>query len=210
MAVTVPWARPVGAALSLRPTKSEILTDSGNFPTDLYVLAALADQRDVDLVVVEPEGTSMTVDQVRSTVLASISSSLATRSASARLFSSSYWVVRKSGAAPSAGDAIEVVDAAGRTAAEVDPDAIDEAMVSAHLTTAGLPDPDLLVRTGGEMRLSNFLLWQSAFAEFHFCSKYWPDFGEDDLETAIADFQHRERRFGGLSTNEAANATRQT
>lgn len=82
--------------------------------------------------------------------------------------------------------------------------------ISSYLYTADMPDPDLIIRTSGEMRLSNFLLWQSAFAEFHFCSKNWPDFGEADLEAALADFQNRERRFGGLTSTDAANGSRQT
>ncbi|MDX2094537.1 MAG: polyprenyl diphosphate synthase [Alphaproteobacteria bacterium] len=75
-------------------------------------------------------------------------------------------------------------------------DAIDEALIAAHLHTAGVPDPDLLIRTGGEERLSNFLLWQSAYTELYFTDKLWPDFNAADLDAAIADYGTRERRFG--------------
>ncbi len=59
-----------------------------------------------------------------------------------------------------------------------------------------MPDPDLLIRTGGELRISNYLLWQSAYTEFYFCDTFWPDFNEEDLRSAIEDFQQRQRRFG--------------
>lgn len=74
---------------------------------------------------------------------------------------------------------------------------IDEATIERHLYTAGLPDPDILIRTGGELRLSNFLLWQSAYTEIWVTDKFWPDFSRDDLVAAVADFQKRARRFGG-------------
>jgi undecaprenyl diphosphate synthase len=77
--------------------------------------------------------------------------------------------------------------------------AVDEAMVSRHLYTAGLPDPDLLIRTSGEMRLSNFLLWQIAYAEIYVTETLWPDFDRECLLEALVDFQKRERRYGGLS-----------
>ena len=79
---------------------------------------------------------------------------------------------------------------------EVDPAAIDESMVSAALGTHGLPDPDLVIRTAGERRISNFLLWGSAYAELHFTRCLWPDFTVNDFHDAIAAYQHRERRFG--------------
>ncbi len=82
--------------------------------------------------------------------------------------------------------------AAGRLAAKD----IDEARVSATLFTAGIPDPDLLIRTSGEQRISNFLLWQSAYTELVFIETLWPDFGRADLDRAISDFHGRERRFG--------------
>jgi undecaprenyl diphosphate synthase len=78
-------------------------------------------------------------------------------------------------------------------------DGVTEEDISAHLYTAGIPDPDLLVRTSGEMRVSNFLLWQIAYAELYVTSTLWPDFRGGDLLRAIADYQRRERRFGGLS-----------
>ena len=73
---------------------------------------------------------------------------------------------------------------------------VDDVCFSNNLTTAGIPDPDLLVRTSGECRLSNFLLWQCAYTEFYFLAKFWPDFEKDDLYLAIRNFQKRERRFG--------------
>ena len=73
---------------------------------------------------------------------------------------------------------------------------ITEETISQHLTTNFMPDPDLLIRTGGELRISNYLLWQIAYSELYFCDTYWPDFGEAELREAIADFQRRQRRFG--------------
>ena len=73
---------------------------------------------------------------------------------------------------------------------------IDENIVNKHLCTNFMPDPDLLIRTGGEYRISNYLLWQLAYSELYFCDTYWPDFNEADLHTAIADYQKRQRRFG--------------
>ncbi|GHT76596.1 isoprenyl transferase [Bacteroidia bacterium] len=73
---------------------------------------------------------------------------------------------------------------------------ITEDVVSAHLTTAGIPDPDLLIRTGGEHRISNYLLWQLAYSELYFSDVYWPEFREEHLYEAILDYQKRERRFG--------------
>ena len=74
--------------------------------------------------------------------------------------------------------------------------ALDEGGLASYLYTAGLPDPDLLIRTGGEQRVSNFLLWQAAYAELYFCDCYWPDFGPRELDEAIAEFGRRTRRFG--------------
>lgn len=76
---------------------------------------------------------------------------------------------------------------------------IDDDMVAQHLTTNFMPDPELLIRTGGEIRLSNYLLWQCAYAELYFCDTYWPDFREEALCKAILDYQRRERRFGKTS-----------
>jgi undecaprenyl diphosphate synthase len=86
-------------------------------------------------------------------------------------------------------------------AGALSPEKIDEAWINAHLTTAGCPDPDLLIRTSGEQRISNFLLWQIAYAEIYFCPALWPDFTKADLLSAILEFQQRERRFGGLVPN---------
>ncbi len=79
---------------------------------------------------------------------------------------------------------------------EMNQEQITEEAVSRELYTANVPDPDLLIRTGGESRISNFLLWQSAYTEFYMTDDYWPDFSEDDLLNAILDFQGRQRRFG--------------
>lgn len=73
---------------------------------------------------------------------------------------------------------------------------IDENIINKHLCTNFMPDPDLLIRTGGEYRISNYLLWQLAYSELYFCDTYWPDFNEADLHIAIADYQKRQRRFG--------------
>ena len=81
-------------------------------------------------------------------------------------------------------------------AGETTPEAIDDQAMNAHLYTAGLPDPDLFIRTGGEARLSNFLLWQASYAELYFTETLWPDFRKDEFITAILDFQQRQRRFG--------------
>jgi undecaprenyl diphosphate synthase len=78
-------------------------------------------------------------------------------------------------------------------------DKIDESIISAHLTTANIPDPELIIRTSGEHRLSNFLLWQSSYAEFYFAKIFWPDFDKEHLAEAIYDYQNRERRFGLVS-----------
>ncbi len=91
----------------------------------------------------------------------------------------------------------ELVDAVRRlVAAGTPPEDIDEATVTAALYTAGLPDPDLVIRTGGEQRLSNFLIWQAAYAEFYFCDELWPDFGADAFDEALLEFARRHRRFG--------------
>ena len=95
----------------------------------------------------------------------------------------------------------EIVDATRRLAEDVrakrlDPSDVDDVLFSSYLSTAGLPDPDLLIRTSGEMRISNFLLWQLAYSEFWVTDTLWPDFRRKHLFEAIADFQARERRFG--------------
>ena len=83
---------------------------------------------------------------------------------------------------------------------ELDPAAIDEQTISSHLYTAGAVDPDLVVRTAGEMRISNFLLWQISYSELWVTEKYWPDFRESDLHDAVRSFAARERRFGSLES----------
>ena len=77
-------------------------------------------------------------------------------------------------------------------------DEIDENTISNHLSTKDIPDPDLVIRTSGEERLSNFLLWEVAYAEFYFTNVYWPDFDEKELQKAIYTYQSRDRRFGGI------------
>lgn len=94
----------------------------------------------------------------------------------------------------------EIVDAAKRIVRDgIPPEKIDEALLSSYLYSAGLPDPDLIIRTGGEMRISNFLLWQAAYSEYYFTPTLWPDFGREDIERALIVYSQRERRFGGLA-----------
>lgn len=83
---------------------------------------------------------------------------------------------------------------------------ITEDTISRHLETNFMPDPDLLIRTGGEFRISNFLLWQIAYTELYFCDTYWPDFSEDDLHKAIESYQSRQRRFGKTEAQADADA----
>jgi undecaprenyl diphosphate synthase len=85
-------------------------------------------------------------------------------------------------------------------AGRVQPADIDEAMISSHLYTAGLPDPDLLIRTSGEQRISNFMLWQLAYTELYITPTLWPDFRRDDLVAAVHEYQKRERRFGRVTS----------
>ena len=97
------------------------------------------------------------------------------------------------------GSRAEIVEAAKALIREgADPDTLDETSFAQRLNTAGMPDPDLIVRTAGEMRLSNFLLWQAAYAEFYSAPALWPDFDEAEVEKALAAYRKRERRFGGL------------
>jgi undecaprenyl diphosphate synthase len=98
----------------------------------------------------------------------------------------------------------EITNAVRQIAAKVAqqgivPEQIDDAVISGELSTAGIPDPELLIRTSGEHRISNFLLWQIAYTEFHFTEVLWPDFREKDLYKAVLDYQSRERRFGMVS-----------
>jgi undecaprenyl diphosphate synthase len=97
----------------------------------------------------------------------------------------------------------EIADAARAlaervAAGELDPAAIDEDALERQLYTAGMPDPDLLIRTAGELRVSNFLLWQISYAEIWVTEACWPEFGVDHLHRALEDFANRERRYGGL------------
>ena len=98
----------------------------------------------------------------------------------------------------------ELVEACRHIALEVqhgtlDPASIDDTVLSRHLATASMPDPDLLIRTGGDLRISNYLLWQIAYSALFFTDKYWPDFTKQDFVDAIIDFQQRERRYGKTS-----------
>ena len=103
------------------------------------------------------------------------------------------------------GGRAEIVDAARRAiAAGIDPASLDETKFGEFLYTAGQPDPDLLIRTSGEMRVSNFLLWQAAYSELFFTDCLWPDFGERQIDEALAAYAQRDRRFGGLRVDEAA------
>ena len=104
------------------------------------------------------------------------------------------------------GGRAEIVDAIQSIASRVkdgglEVEAIDEALVSKHLYTAGMSDPDLMIRTAGEMRISNYLLWQLSYSELWVTEKCWPEFGNDDLSAAIRDYSKRKRRFGGLIQN---------
>ena len=89
----------------------------------------------------------------------------------------------------------EIAEAVRKIVAQA-PQEITEETVAQHLQTNFMPDPDLLIRTGGELRISNYLLWQIAYSELYFCDTYWPDFSEDDLRKAVESFQSRQRRFG--------------
>lgn len=98
----------------------------------------------------------------------------------------------------------EITQAAKQIAQEakegnLDINQISEETISQHLTTSFMPDPDLLIRTGGELRISNYLLWQCAYTELYFCNTFWPDFDEEEFCKAIVDYQSRERRFGKTS-----------
>ena len=104
------------------------------------------------------------------------------------------------------GSRLEIIDAVREIAAlvqlgELTPERIDEELISRHLYTRSLPDPDLLVRTSGEKRISNFLLWQLSYAEFYFTEVLWPDFTVEEFHKAIADYQTRDRRFGAVKSN---------
>ena len=97
------------------------------------------------------------------------------------------------------GGRVEIVDAVRRLIADdVAPQKIDEKLFSKYLYTAGLPDVDLLIRTGDETRLSNFLIWQTAYSEYYFTKVLWPEFGKKDIDKALLSYSRRKRRFGGL------------
>ena len=99
------------------------------------------------------------------------------------------------------GGRAELVNAVQRMIRDqVCPEAVNEELIGKYLYTGGQPDPDLIIRTAGEMRLSNFLIWQSAYAEYYFTPTYWPDFGRDELQRAIAAYSRRQRRFGRVLT----------
>jgi len=98
------------------------------------------------------------------------------------------------------GGRLDIIDAVRELVAEkVSPEAITEQMLADHLSTRGMPDPDLIIRTSGEWRLSNFLIWQAAYSEYWVTPAFWPDFGPEQLRQAIQDYGQRERRFGGLT-----------
>ena len=99
------------------------------------------------------------------------------------------------------GGRADIVDAVKQLAREgFSPDDFTEEAISTRLSTAGQPDPDLIIRTAGEMRLSNFLVWQAAYAEYYSTPVFWPDFGREELLRALLSYQSRHRRFGGLVT----------
>ena len=101
------------------------------------------------------------------------------------------------------GGRAEIIDAVRRIISDgVLPERIDEELFSSYLSTAGQPDADLIIRTAGEMRLSNFLIWQSAYAEYYSTPTYWPDFGTEEIERALIAFSQRQRRFGGVPEEE--------
>lgn len=101
------------------------------------------------------------------------------------------------------GGRAEIVHAIKRIVADdVAISSIDERLVASYLYTRDMPDPDLIVRTSGEHRTSNFFIWQGAFSEYHFTQVLWPDFGPDDLDAALADYAGRERRYGGIAGGE--------
>ena len=96
------------------------------------------------------------------------------------------------------------------SAGRLDPSAIDETAFSAHLQTAGYPDVDLVIRPGGEKRVSNFILWQAAYAEYVFLDVLWPDFSREHFEAALREYALRDRRFGGVKAEQEAPASRRT
>ncbi len=107
------------------------------------------------------------------------------------------------------GGRAEIIRAVRRIVADGVPgDSIDEATIRSYLYTSGVPDPDLIIRTGGDMRLSNFLLWQAAYAEFYATDTYWPDFGREEIDRALRAFALRDRRFGAAPNANGARPHR--
>jgi undecaprenyl diphosphate synthase len=105
------------------------------------------------------------------------------------------------------GGRAEIVQAVRRMLEDsLQPAEVDEETIARYLYTHDMPDPDLVIRTSGELRTSNFLIWQGAYSEYHFTPVYWPDFGPEHLDEAIADYAGRERRFGGLRGGEPARS----
>ena len=97
------------------------------------------------------------------------------------------------------GGRTEILDAVRQIMAKnIPPQEIDETLFSKYLYTADTPDVDLLIRTGGELRISNFLVWQSVYSEYYFTNVFWPDFDEEEIDKALEIYQQRQRRFGGL------------
>ncbi|MFC1990935.1 polyprenyl diphosphate synthase [Chloroflexota bacterium] len=104
------------------------------------------------------------------------------------------------------GGRLEILDAVHRLMTEgISPQRIDEKLFGSYLYTAGLPDVDLVIRTGGEIRTSNFLIWQAAYSEYYFTPVLWPDFGEKELDKALLAYSQRQRRFGGLGGQDSAS-----
>jgi len=106
------------------------------------------------------------------------------------------------------GGRTEIVDAVRRIVESgASPERLDEHLFSQYLYTAGLPDPDLIIRTAGELRISNFLIWQSAYAEYYATPTYWPDFNEEELYKALIEYGKRERRFGLIGPESSSSVT---
>ena len=95
------------------------------------------------------------------------------------------------------GGRADIVQAVNKIIQTIKPQKITEDLIANNLYTAGDPDPDMIIRPGGEQRLSNFLIWQASYSELYFCSKFWPEFDEKELDKAIEEYSRRERRFGG-------------
>jgi undecaprenyl diphosphate synthase len=106
------------------------------------------------------------------------------------------------------GGRAEILDAVRRIVKDgIRPEKITESLFSSYLYTPNVPEPDLIIRTAGEMRLSNFLVWQSAYSEYYATPTLWPDFNEEEVDKALLAYSHRERRFGGLKAEGEAKGT---